>query len=180
MVLVVVLGAAAVAGFAAVLLRRRRRARPAEAVAAPRFSVVTAARRSSVVGRSARAMGRAHAGLEHAAMVCPTCHTEYAGHAYCLRDARRLILAQEFMDSAIGTGVVCVSCRRAFEAGLRQCPHDGGDLVPATTQWSARTRHPGKTQPTGVIARVCPVCRGQYDLAARFCGVDGATLHVIN
>jgi hypothetical protein len=114
-------------------------------------------------------------------MVCPTCRSEYDGHIYCLRDARRLIPADEILAQQRSTGLFCATCRRAYEPGLRRCPHDGGDLIPAALFWASRPKRArGKTEPTGVIGRICPMCRKRYDLAARFCGVDGAELVVIN
>ncbi len=122
-------------------------------------------------------------------MVCPTCRTEYHGMAYCTRDARRLVPPEEMLGGARSltgthgksTGLVCMACRRAYEPGLRSCPHDGNELVPfpvynATRPRSRRT----STEPAGVIARICPVCGAKYDLNARFCGHDAGELVVIN
>jgi hypothetical protein len=44
-------------------------------------------------------------------------------------------------------------------------------------QASRRRRDSG---PTGVLAKVCPVCRRRFDLSARFCGRDGHELLVVN
>jgi hypothetical protein len=120
------------------------------------------------------------------AMVCPTCRTEYHGMAYCTRDARRLVLPEEMMStramtSAKSAGLVCMACRRAYEPGLRSCPHDGNELVPFPVYNATRPRsRRNSTEPAGVIARICPVCGAKYDLNARFCGHDAGELVVIN
>jgi hypothetical protein len=71
--------------------------------------------------------------------------------------------------------------RRAYEPGLRSCPHDGNELVPFSVYNATRTRPRHKSsEPTGVIARICPVCSSKFDLSARFCGHDAGELVVIN
>jgi hypothetical protein len=122
------------------------------------------------------------------AMVCPTCRTEYHGMAYCTRDARRLVPPEEMlggplraMSSGKSTGLVCMACRRAYEPGLRSCPHDGNELVPFPVYNATRPRsRRNSTEPAGVVARICPVCATKYDLNARFCGHDAGELVVIN
>jgi hypothetical protein len=168
-----------------VLRRRARDARaPEPAAPAPRLATPRPRPRQSPSGmRVARGGGGAAGGLAVAtsAMVCPTCRSEYDGHMYCLRDARRLVPAEEMLGGQRSAGLYCATCRRAFEPGLRKCPHDGADLMPASLYWASRPKRArAKTEPLGVIGRICPVCRGRYDLAARFCGVDGAELVVIN
>jgi hypothetical protein len=125
-------------------------------------------------------------------MVCPTCRTEYHGMTYCTRDARRLVAPEEMLASSNASlmsgrgmgrsaGLVCMACRRAYEPGLRACPHDGNELVPHSVYNATRPRPRSKTSdPTGVIARICPVCSTKYDLNARFCGHDAGELVVIN
>jgi hypothetical protein len=122
------------------------------------------------------------------AMVCPTCRTEYHGMAYCTRDARRLVPPEEMLGGPLrvaptskSAGLVCMACRRAYELGLRSCPHDGNELVPFGVYNATRPRtRRNSTEPAGVIARICPVCGAKYDLNARFCGHDGGELVVIN
>jgi hypothetical protein len=122
------------------------------------------------------------------AMVCPTCRTEYHGLTYCTRDARRLVPPEEMITTAAlgptksgrSAGLVCMACRRAYEPGLRSCPHDGNELVPFSVYNATRPRMRGHTEPAGVIARICPVCATKYDLNARFCGHDAGELVVIN
>ena len=122
------------------------------------------------------------------AMVCPTCRTEYLGMAYCTRDARRLVPPEEMLSSRAlsatsnkSGGLVCMACRRAYEPGLRSCPHDGNELVPLPVYNATRPRsRRNSTEPAGVIARICPVCGAKYDLNARFCGHDAGELVVIN
>lgn len=124
------------------------------------------------------------------AMVCPTCRTEYHGMTYCTRDARRLVPPEDMLagpgigpmrSTAKSAGLVCMACRRAYEPGLRSCPHDGNELVPFPVYNATRPRRPrGTTEPAGVIARICPVCATKYDLNARFCGHDAGELVVIN
>ena len=83
------------------------------------------------------------------AMVCPTCRTEYHGLTYCTRDARRLVPPEEMLGGAgLGparamrrsAGLVCMACRRAYEPGLRSCPHDGNELVPFPVYNATRPR----------------------------------------
>jgi hypothetical protein len=130
--------------------------------------------------RSTRsAAGGAGLAVTTATLACPSCRREYDGAVYCSRDARRLVPAHEMQNHPRGQGVVCMACRRAFEPGIRRCPHDGNALVPFSVY--AATRPRSRTmEPAGVIARICPVCAARYDLHARFCGIDGAELVVIN
>jgi hypothetical protein len=123
------------------------------------------------------------------AMVCPTCRTEYHGMAYCTRDARRLVPPEDMLGGpglgpmralARSAGLVCMACRRAYEPGLRSCPHDGNELVLFPVYNATRPRRTKTTEPAGVIARICPVCGTKYDLNARFCGHDAGQLVVIN
>jgi len=122
------------------------------------------------------------------AMVCPTCRTEYHGQTYCTRDARRLVPPEEMLGGPLraltsgkSAGLVCMACRRAYEPGLRSCPHDGNELVPFPVYNATRPRsRRSSTEPSGVVARICPVCSTKYDLNARFCGHDAGELVVIN
>jgi hypothetical protein len=115
-----------------------------------------------------------------ASRVCPTCRTEYEGLSYCTADARRLIAPEEMLAGGRSAGVVCMACRRAYEPGLRRCPHDGNELLPFPVYSATRPRRGRATEPAGVIARICPVCATKYDLNARFCGHDAGELIVIN
>jgi hypothetical protein len=194
LIAVIVLLVAVLIGLVAmvVVLRRRTReaarpeppppAAPRPIVARPRVRQIAPRSRGSVTaGGLAVVTAATPATSASSAMVCPTCRSEYDGRQiYCLRDARRLIPAEEMLGGQRSTGLFCATCRRAFEPGIRRCPHDGGDLMPAPLYWASRPKQRAKTEPTGVIGRICPVCRGRYDLAARFCGVDGAELVVIN
>ena len=83
------------------------------------------------------------------AMVCPTCRTEYHGLTYCTRDARRLVPPEELLGGpglgpmralSRSAGLVCMACRRAYEPGLRSCPHDGNELVPFPVYNATRPR----------------------------------------
>ena len=65
------------------------------------------------------------------------------------------------------------SCSRWPVAGRS----DGAELVPPSAY---RATRPADPAPTGVLAKVCPVCRHRYDLSARFCGKDGHDLVVVN
>lgn len=122
------------------------------------------------------------------AMVCPTCRTEYHGMTYCTRDARRLVPPEDMLGGPLraltsgkSAGLVCMACRRAYEPGLRSCPHDGNELVPFPVYNATRPRsRRNSTEPAGVVARICPVCSTKYDLNARFCGHDAGELVVIN
>ncbi len=121
------------------------------------------------------------------ATVCPTCRSEFHGMTYCTRDARRLVPPEEMLGGPLraltsgkSAGVVCMACRRAYEPGLRSCPHDGTELIAFAVYNATRPRRRGATEPAGVIARICPVCGTKYDLNARFCGHDAGELVVIN
>lgn len=184
LLVVVLLLVAIVAAIAALaIVMRRRTARPAEPEAAP-APAPRAARASSMPPTRPKRMptGGGAPGLAVATsgMVCPTCRTEYAGLTYCTRDARRLVPAEEMLAGGRSAGGVCVSCRRAYDPGLRRCPHDGGELVPASVAAALRGGKKAEAAPTGVLAKNCPACRQRFDLAARFCGHDGTELVVVN
>jgi len=178
----------------ALLLRRRNRAHAIAAAApvrAPAAAPVPAPPRTRPRPQHARG-GGASGGLAVAissAMVCPTCRTEYHGLTYCTRDARRLVPPEDMLGGpglgpmralSRSAGLVCMACRRAYEPGLRSCPHDGNELVPFPVYNATRPRRTKTTEPAGVIARICPVCGTKYDLNARFCGHDAGQLVVIN
>ena len=186
----VIIGLVAVA----ILLRRRNRlptaiAQP-PARTAPTAPPVPSAPRTRP--RPHQVRGGGGGGLAVAtssAMVCPTCRTEYHGLTYCTRDARRLVPPEELLGGpglgpmralSRSAGLVCMACRRAYEPGLRSCPHDGNELVPFPVYNATRPRRARTTEPAGVIARICPVCGSKYDLNARFCGHDAGQLVVIN
>jgi hypothetical protein len=185
LVVVVLLIAIVIAIAALAVVMRRRTAARHEEAAAP----VPTPRPPRPVPQSAPSRPRrmptggsgTSAGLAVATsgMVCPTCRTEYAGLTYCTRDARRLVPAEEMLSGGRSAGGVCVSCRRAYEPGLRRCPHDGGELVPASVAAALRGKR-SHDAPTGVLAKSCPACRQRFDLAARFCGHDGTDLVVVN
>jgi hypothetical protein len=183
----------------ALLLRRRNRVQAAAAqvlARAPAAQVVPSVPRPRPRPpqhvRGGGTSGGAGGGLVVAisnAMVCPTCRTEYHGMTYCTRDARRLVPPEDMLGGAgLGpmrmlsrsAGLVCMACRRAYEPGLRSCPHDGNELVPFPVYNATRPRRARTTEPAGVIARICPVCGAKYDLNARFCGHDAGHLVVIN
>jgi hypothetical protein len=182
----------------ALLLRRRNRAQAAAAAPPPRPPAFVPSAPTPLMPRkrpvqaASRAGGGASGGLAVAtssAMVCPTCRTEYHGMIYCTNDARRLVPPEEMLGGpglgpmralSRSAGLVCMACRRAYEPGLRSCPHDGNELVPFPVYNATRPRRARTTEPTGVIARICPVCGAKYDLNARFCGHDAGQLVVIN
>ncbi|HTJ43805.1 MAG TPA: hypothetical protein VL463_16980 [Kofleriaceae bacterium] len=194
LVAVILLLGAVLVGLVALLVALRRRApseepaetpaptpmpRPMPRVASP--PVRQTRRRAPSVPSAGGDLAVASSATSSSGMVCPTCRSEYQGHTYCIRDARRLVPAEEMLAGGRGPGGMCVACRRAFEPGLRRCPHDGGDVVPAALFWAMRGKKSREPQPiTGVNAKVCPVCRQRADLAARFCGHDGAELVVVN
>lgn len=194
--LVVVVGLLAVViiGLLAMVVLLRRRARTASVspseqarpVAAPPLPAPRPRPRPTMV------RGGGGGGLAVAtstAMVCPTCRTEYHGMTYCTRDARRLVPPEDMLtgpglgaakSSGKSAGLVCMACRRAYEPGLRSCPHDGNELLPFPVYNATRPRRAKTSDPSGVIARICPVCSSKYDLNARFCGHDAGELVVIN
>lgn len=177
------------------LLRRRAKAPPASTAEQRELLPLAAAPPSAPRPRVRPAVVRGGGGgglavATSSAMVCPTCRTEYHGMTYCTRDARRLVPPEEMLVGANisaaksmgrSAGLVCMACRRAYEPGLRSCPHDGNELVPFTVYNATRPRSRAKTsEPSGVVARICPVCSSKYDLNARFCGHDAGELVVIN
>jgi len=187
----VVIGLAAMA----LVLRRRGRAnasRPTDDTApVPALPIsppsIPPRRRPAVV----RSSGGGGLAVETStAMVCPTCRTEYHGLTYCTRDARRLVPPEDMLGGAglaparghsKSAGLVCMACHRAYEPGLRSCPHDSNELVPFAVYNATRPRRPrSMTDPAGIIARICPVCGTKFDLNARFCGHDAGELVVIN
>lgn len=176
----------AVAAIALVVIaaRRRREVEPEERPApapmpppVPRRAAPSPPRRPPPARHSVVMAGGALA-VVSTGLVCPTCRTEYQGKSFCERDARRLVPAEEMLAGARSAGGMCTTCGRAFEPGLRRCPHDGGEIIPAVLFQATRRRR--EMAPTGVLAKVCPVCRERSDLAARFCGRDGQELVVIN
>lgn len=178
----------------AILLRRRNRAQAVVPVAPPRLPVASTGAMSPARPRPRPSQLRAAGGgslaiATSSAMVCPTCRTEYHGMTYCTGDARRLVPPEDMLGGpglgpmralSRSAGLVCMACRRAYEPGLRSCPHDGNELVPFPVYNATRPRRARTTEPTGVIARICPVCGTKYDLSARFCGHDAGQLVVIN
>ncbi len=181
------------AGLIAMALFVRRRSRPVAEAAGQPVQLQPPAERPPPRPRPRPAMMRGGGGgglavATSSAMVCPTCRTEYHGLAYCTRDARRLVPPEEMLGGSLravasskSAGLVCMACRRAYEPGLRSCPHDGNELVPFPVYNATRPRsRRNSTEPAGVIARICPVCGAKYDLNARFCGHDAGELVVIN
>jgi len=82
--------------------------------------------------------------------------------------------------------MVCPSCSSEFH-GMTYCTRDARRLVPPAAIFgglsmaiAARPLSNRAAEPTGVIARICPLCASKYDLNARFCGRDGGELIVIN
>ncbi len=180
----------------ALLLRRRNRTHAIAAAPPARAPVavpVPTPPRTRPRPAAQHARGGAGAGglavAVSSAMVCPTCRTEYHGMTYCTQDARRLVPPEDMLGGpglgpmralSRSAGLVCMACRRAYEPGLRSCPHDGNELVPFPVYNATRPRRAKTTEPAGVIARICPVCGTKYDLNARFCGHDAGQLVVIN
>jgi hypothetical protein len=62
--------------------------------------------------------------------------------------------------------MVCPACHRDYAPGLRFCPHDARDLIPASDP-AARAAGAGAT---------CPACKRSYDTGKRFCAFDGEEL----
>ena len=68
--------------------------------------------------------------------------------------------------SARGPALICPACHRDYPPGLRFCPQDARDLVPATDPIA---RAPG----TGAT---CPTCKRSFDAGRKFCAFDGEEL----
>lgn len=156
-------------------IRRGDGARAIDPIGPPEMPRITDRPRSRA--RTGRLGGGAGLALTATSMACPSCRHEYEGAVYCTRDARRLVAAHELQTR--NQGVTCMACGRAFDPGIRRCPHDGSALVPFAVYVATRTRT-RMLEPAGVIARICPVCGSRFDLHARFCAIDGAELVVIN
>ena len=62
--------------------------------------------------------------------------------------------------------MVCPACHREYAPGMKFCPHDARDLVPASDP-AARAAGAGVA---------CPTCRRSYDGGKRFCAFDGEEL----
>lgn len=69
-------------------------------------------------------------------------------------------------------GLVCPACLREYPDGLRFCPQDARELVPAGD--SLLRGLPSLSEPTAGAA--CPACRRSYDALKRFCPFDGEEL----
>jgi hypothetical protein len=176
----------------ALLLRRRNRAQQTTATLArpPTAPLPVPPRARPRPSQHVRGGGAgASGGLAVATSSAMVCRTEYHGMTYCTRDARRLVPPEDMLGGpglgpmralSRSAGLVCMACRRAYEPGLRSCPHDGNELVPFPVYNAMRPRRARTTEPAGVIARICPVCGSKYDLNARFCGHDAGQLVVIN
>ncbi|MFL5308609.1 MAG: hypothetical protein ACJ8F1_25575 [Polyangia bacterium] len=65
-----------------------------------------------------------------------------------------------------GPALICPACHRDYPPGLRFCPQDARDLVPATDP-IARASGTGAT---------CPTCKRSYDAGKKFCAFDGEEL----
>jgi len=196
LIAVVGLLALVIVGLAIIAIVIRRRAQVALAKPIETERVATPITPPSIPPRRRPVMVRGGGGggglavATSTAMVCPTCRTEYHGMTYCTRDARRLVPPEEMLSGAglsaarshtKSAGLVCMACHRAYEPGLRSCPHDSNELMPFAVYNATRPRRPrGMTEPAGIIARICPVCSSKFDLNARFCGHDAGELVVIN
>jgi hypothetical protein len=65
-----------------------------------------------------------------------------------------------------GPALVCPACHRDYAPGLRFCPHDARDLIPATDP-IARGGGAGVT---------CPTCKRSFEAGRKFCAFDGEEL----
>ena len=91
-----------------------------------------------------------------------------------LRAKRRLIASESLADAPLPSRelapppqpMVCPACHRDYSPGLRFCPHDARDLVPASDP-AARAAGAGLT---------CPTCKRSYDTGKKFCAFDGEEL----
>lgn len=68
--------------------------------------------------------------------------------------------------SSRGPALICPACHRDYAPGLRFCPHDARELVPATDP-VARAAGTGAT---------CPTCKRSFDAGKKFCAFDGEEL----
>ncbi len=74
--------------------------------------------------------------------------------------------AQVEAATSRGPALLCPACHRDYAPGLRYCPHDARDLVPAGDP-AARTAGAGVT---------CPTCKRSFDAGKKFCAFDGEEL----
>jgi hypothetical protein len=98
---------------------------------------------------------------------------------FCAYDSRRLVPISEIVERSRTAGSVCPRCRRSYDAGIRFCPHDAEELIPAPL-WEATHGKRADPSPTGIMAKICPQCASRFDLASTFCTRDGAELMTIN
>lgn len=68
--------------------------------------------------------------------------------------------------SSRGPALICPACHRDYAPGLRFCPHDARELVPATDP-VARVSGTGST---------CPSCKRSFEAGKKFCAFDGEEL----
>ncbi|HVV17109.1 MAG TPA: hypothetical protein VHH90_07880 [Polyangia bacterium] len=65
-----------------------------------------------------------------------------------------------------GPALICPACHRDYPPGLRFCPQDARELIPATDPM-ARASGTGAT---------CPTCKRSFEAGRRFCAFDGEEL----
>jgi hypothetical protein len=131
----------------------------------------------SVAQAQQAAEAAAARGVDAGPMFCPSCRREFAGGggAYCPYDSNRLVPIAGHQDIIAGpSGGICPTCRRGFNPGVKVCPHDGEELVPAAMMTAAIN------PPAPARGKICPTCGGRFDGTAAFCGKDGTQLVLLN
>lgn len=109
-----------------------------------------------------------------AAMVCPTCRSEYTAEArFCKFDGNRLISLRAGTDPRGPTGGICPVCGQGYDPGVASCPVHQEELVPAAL-YQAHERS------SGSFPKICPTCGVQYPNGSGFCGADGSALVTVN
>lgn len=75
---------------------------------------------------------------------------------------------------AAGSKWICPTCRRAYPAEEKRCPHDGTDLIPYDEFTKAH-----KAQHAGGSRKRCPKCGATFSDTTAFCPQDGIVLQSI-
>jgi hypothetical protein len=115
-------------------------------------------------------------GIDTGPMFCLSCRREVpAGNSFCPFDANRLVTVRGHSELMSGPqGGVCPTCRKGYNPGVKTCPKDGDELVPAASV------PPSADAPQGVRGKICPTCGNRADGAHAFCGKDGTQLVMLN
>src|SRR5438067_6142 len=97
-----------------------------------------------------------------------------------LASAEPLLIAVVGVLSLVIVGLGAMAIVLGRRTRVADPPPEAPRPQPAPGAPASRPRRARTSDPSGVIARICPVCGTKYDLNARFCGHDAGELVVIN